>query len=459
MVESSKGTKKASFREHPLEFLLGLFAEVRPGEGISSMVLTTTIFLLLLAYYLLKVAREPLILMGGGGGAAVKSYASAGQAVLLIGFSFAYGAIAKRVSRIRLVVGVTLFFISNLAIFFSLAGGVVPLGVPFYLWVGVFNTSVIAQFWGFSADILGEERGKRLFPVLGIGSSLGAVAGSAVARGLVALGFAPRALMSTAAGVLLACVGLTLYVYKREDGGETSGDAVVQKEKENKKEKNDVLGGPNGFKLLLDDRYLLLLGVLAVVLNAINSTGEFILDRTLIEASKVEADPKAFVAAFKATYFAWVNVAGVALQMFAVSRIIKRIGVERALFIMPAISLLGYGAIAIVPVLRVVFGAKLGENSLDYSLQNTARQSLWLPTSKEAKYKAKQVVDTFLVRMGDVSSAGIVFVGGALGFATRHFAMVNIALVVSWVLVLVPISRLYKKRVADRPDKKAEPAA
>jgi ATP:ADP antiporter, AAA family len=428
-----KDTERARFLEHPLEFSLGLFAEVKPGEAITALLLTATVFLLLTSYYLLKVAREPLILMGGG--AEVKSYAAAGQSFLLIGFSFAYGALAKAVSRIRLVVSVSLFFVSNLALFWILAATKVPLGVPFYLWVGVFNMSVVAQFWGFAADMLGEERGKRLFPILGIGSSLGAVAGSALAKVLVEQKLGPRSLMAIAACVLVVCVLLTLVVHSREERAHAG-----------EPKKDETLGGPNGFALLLNDRYLLLLGVFAIVLNAVNSTGEYVLDRTLLDAAKDQADPKAFIGAFKASYFQWVNIFGVALQMFAVSRILKRIGVERALFIMPAVSLFGYSVLAVIPMLNLVFGAKVAENALDYSLENTSRQALWLPTSREAKYKAKQVVDTFLVRTGDVASAGIVVVGGALGFATTHFAMANVVLVGFWFATLVFLVREYKKR-------------
>jgi AAA family ATP:ADP antiporter len=89
----------------------------------------------------------------------------------------------------------------------------------------------------------------------------------------------------------------------------------------------------------------------------------------------------------------------------------------------------------------------VAENSLDYSLENTSRQSLWLPTTSAEKYSAKQVIDTFLVRLGDVASAGIVLAGGALHFATRHFALLNVGLVLAWFGVLVPLVAEYKKRV------------
>src|ERR1700679_1245940 len=87
--------------EHPVEFLLGAFGEVRPGEAPTVLLLTLNVFLLLTAYYLLKVAREPLILLGGG--AEVKSYASVGQAILLIFVSAFYGWLSARVGRVVLI--------------------------------------------------------------------------------------------------------------------------------------------------------------------------------------------------------------------------------------------------------------------------------------------------------------------------------------------------------------------
>jgi hypothetical protein len=110
--------QKPRFREHPIEFLLALFGEVRPGEGTTVVLLTFNVFLILSAYYLLKVAREPLILLGGG--AEVKSYTSVGQSILLVFVASFYGWLAARVGRAVLISCVSLFFIANLLIFFGL---------------------------------------------------------------------------------------------------------------------------------------------------------------------------------------------------------------------------------------------------------------------------------------------------------------------------------------------------
>ena len=84
---------------------------------------------------------------------------------------------------------------------------------------------------------------------------------------------------------------------------------------------------------------------------------------------------------------------------------------------------------------------KVADNSIDYSLGNTTKQALWLPTSREAKYNAKQAVDSFFVRMGDVMQAGLVFLGERLAFAVPTFAAVSIALVGAWLGVVTLLNR------------------
>jgi AAA family ATP:ADP antiporter len=406
------------------------FPPMRGGEWPTAILLTLNVFLLLLAYYLLKVAREPLILRGG---AEVKSYAAAGQAGLLIIVSYSYGVIARKVNRVLLISLVTLFFVTNLIAFAGLAAREAAIGVPFYLWVGIFSLVVVAQFWAFAADIYDEERGKRMFPILGIGQSVGAVAGSAVAHYVVPFG--PPALMLISAAILVVCVGLTLVIHRREIH---RTQQVAQA--------RQPIGGESGFKLLVRDRYLLFIGAFILIYNCVNSTGEYVLDRTLLAGAPGGSARDAFVGQFKADYFGWVNAIGVILQTLAVSRIIKYLGVRGALFVMPAVSLFSYGMMAIAPVLSLIFVAKIAENSLDYSLNNTSRQALWLVTSRDAKYKVKQIIDTFLQRAGDVASAGVVAVGTVIGLGTKGFALVNVVLVLGWIGTLMLVAREYKKR-------------
>jgi AAA family ATP:ADP antiporter len=421
-----------------LSRILRLFAKVEPAEALSATLLTVTVFLLLTAYYLLKTAREPLILLHGG--AEVKSYASAGQAAILLVVVQAYSQIARRVGRLRLITIVYSFFASNLVIFALLVRAGVVVGVPFFLWVGVFNYTAIAQFWAFAADIFSPAQGKRLFSILGIGSSVGAVAGARIARAMVTLG--PEALMLLAAVILLVC--LVLY------------GVVERRSVERSAQSQEAAGAPPAqlgegpFHLLLRDRYLLLVAGLTLALNWCNANGEYILDRTLLasvgEAHARGMTPAAFVGAFKADYFAWVNAVGVIVQLFLVSRIIARVGVRNALFVLPVVSFAGYGLVLVAPILALIRVAKVAENSLDYSLQNTARQALYLVTSRSEKYVGKTLVDTFLVRAGDALSALVVLVGSRIGVSVQAFAFINMCIVAVWAFFVYRLGREHARR-------------
>jgi AAA family ATP:ADP antiporter len=108
--------------------------------------------------------------------------------------------------------------------------------------------------------------------------------------------------------------------------------------------------------------------------------------------------------------------------------------------------LINYSIITVAPILAVVRIGKILENSTDYSIQNTLRQALFLPTSREAKYKAKAAIDTFFTRTGDVVSAGFVALGQVLGLATPAFAGLNLILTGVWLWVAGQIAKEHRKR-------------
>jgi AAA family ATP:ADP antiporter len=328
----------------------------------------------------------------------------------------------------------------------------VPIGVAFFIWVGIFSLMVIAQLWAFANDLYTVEQGQRLFAIVGIGASLGAIAGSFVTGQLVKR-FGPYPFMLGAAGLLAFCMLLTNLVNLREKSrraaspepaaaaaAPASGDKPVS--------------GRSGFALVFSDRYLLLIAFLMLLYNLVNTNGEYILGRTVVSlyttahgaAAAGGLDEKKVVGEFYGNFFTLVNIIAAVLQAVVVSRVIKHLGVRVALLVLPVVAMIGYVGMAFVPLLAFIRTAKLAENSIDYSLQNTTRNALYLPTSREAKYKAKQANDTFFVRFGDVLSAGVVFAGTTwLGFAARQFALVNVVLVAIWLVLAVVIGNRYRQ--------------
>lgn len=421
---------------------LRAFADVKPGEGITALLLALNIFLILMAYYVLKPVREALIL--GQGSAELKTYMSAAQVGVLAVVVPYYGRLVARLDRRRLINVVTTFFIACLIAFYALGRAHVPLGIVFFLWIGIFNLMIVAQFWSFANDVYTKDQGERLFAIVGFGASLGAVFGSRfVDRFIDRLGI--YNLMLVGAILLVVEMLLTNHIDRREAGRSASGVPVTPARAAAPAQKT------NAFAMVFKTRYLLVMAFMLLFLNTVNTTGEYILGSIVKDAAAANAgsNPEAvetLIAGFYATYFTYVNVLGLVLQLFVVSRIVKYLGVPIAVLILPAISLTAYSIIAFYPLLRAVLVAKVAENSTDYSLNNTVRNMLFLPCTYEQKYSGKQAIDSFFVRMGDVVSAALVFGGTTFaGLSARGFAAVNAMLVVVWLLLAWQIGRQYRQ--------------
>ena len=194
------------------------------------------------------------------------------------------------------------------------------------------------------------------------------------------------------------------------------------------------------FGLVFTNQYLLLVAFMILLLNWVNSNGGYLLNRMLRSASAEE------VVAFNSGYLTTINLLGMFLQLFVVSRVIKHAGVRLALMVLPVIALAGNSIMAIMPMLAAVRWAKTFENATDYSLMNTLRHVLFLPTTREEKYAAKQVIDSFMVRLGDVLSAGLVALGtSVVVLSTRQFAMINVVLVLAWLVLAWAVGRRYER--------------
>jgi ATP:ADP antiporter, AAA family len=417
-----------------LDRALSLFTDVHAGEGATAILMLLNVFLLLICYSVIKTAREPLILLGGG--AEVRSYTAAGQALVLMGFVPLYSWFASRVDRIKLLVGVSLFFVVNIELFaLAVAAGVPYVGVAFFIWVGVFNMSLVAQFWAYANDIYSKDAGDRLFPMIVIGQTAGAPLGAFVAGRLFRNGFTPQSILQISAVLLTVGVLLYLMINARVTPRARSRDQPL------------AIGG--GFGLVLKSRYLLPIAAMMILLNAVNTTGEYFVSHLATDHARVlaAADPgfnaQAYLGGFFGDYQFWVNVGAFALQAFVASRLVKHQGLRGVLLALPLIALGGYAVIAAGVSFAVVRWIKTAENATDYSIMNTARQLLWLPTAREEKYKAKQAIDTFFVRTGDLLSAALVFVGtSVLQLSIARFALVNVAIVVVWIgLAMVVLKR------------------
>jgi AAA family ATP:ADP antiporter len=424
----------------PLDRVLKIFGDVRAGEGATVLLMSLNVFVLLVAYYVLKTVREPLIL--GSGGAELKSYAAAFQAVTLIAYVPLYGWMASRLPRQKFLLVVVLFFVGCIQLFVLARLLELPYtGFAFFIWVGIFSLTTIAQFWSYANEIYSRPEGERLFPLIAVGSVAGAPLGAALAEWLFGLGVRPYVMMELAAGLLLLHLALYRIVGRRAQAGP--------------KAEQEPMKEGNGFAMVLGSRYLGLIALLLVLLNLVNTVGEYILGNAVVSAADAQAaalagfDKQAFIGQFYGNYFFWTNVATIVLQAFVVSRLVKRFGMQGVLLALPLVALCAYGTAAAGAGLAALLYVKVAENSTDYSVNNTAKQMLWLPTSREQKYKAKQAIDTFFVRSGDMLAAGVVYVGTHLvSRGVAGFARINILIVAAAIVVAVLLLREYRRLTA-----------
>ncbi len=446
MIRPSHTAWPADARAGWAERLLRAFGDVRAGEGALTLLLMANLFLLLVAYYVLKTVREPLILTAGG--AEMKSYASAAQALTLTAFVPAYGWFVSRVGRRALLAGIVLFFAVQVEMFaVGLRVGAPMLGFLFYVWVGIFSLSTIAQFWSYANDVFSREAGERLFPLLAIGATVGAPVGAKLAQRLFDAGTTPIGMLHIALLVLI--VHLALYV---------AIDRRLARLPRVDHEPTPSLQSGGGFDLVWSSPFLCWVALFLLSLNIVNTMGEYIVSRGVLDAAAIAVrdgqapDVGAFVGSFYGEYFFWVNVLAVAIQSLLVSRIVRRAGTAGAVLALPLVALGAYGLMAMGVGFTAIRWMKTVENATDYSLMNTGRQLLWLPTSREEKYKAKQAMDTFFVRAGDMIAAGVVLAGTAWATLTvRQFALINLVLVIGWLLLGYLVARSYRRLCAECP--------
>jgi AAA family ATP:ADP antiporter len=445
-----------------LRGLLGPLGDIREGELGTALLMATGAFLLLGAYYLLKVAREPVIITGAGPEWKVYSYAL--QLALLVVAVRIYAFLCAHLGRIQLITAVMSFFALCLAVFHGTVSSDRTVGIAFYVWVGVFNVTTVAQFWALAADVYDREQGERLFAFLGTGAALGGVVGSYGARWLVGPLGAHR-LMLVALVLVAAYVAVVWAVHGRERRRHLGQLAVQESMGGGRTDHDDPIGGSEMLELFRSDRYLVLIGALTLVLNAVGTIGEYVLDRQLLAAARQAVAERTgsgltvqtYIATFRGSFFAAVNLLALVLQVFAVPRLIRHLGVGRVLLLVPIVALLGYASVALLPVITVITLAKVLENSGTHSVEKTAREALFLIASREAKYKARTVVDTLFWRGGDVLAAAIVWVGSARGLPLGAFVAINVFLAIVWVDLTLRVTRLHRQRTGALPTRVALP--
>ncbi len=443
------------------ERVLRVFADVRPREGVTCVILIGNIFLILCAFYLIKPVREGWLAITDIKGLTkleVKAYSAFLQSLLLFGILPIYARFAAKWQRRALITRVGGAFAVALVAFWLTQPGLLLgshpfFGVLFYLFVGIFSVTLVAQFWAFTADVYGPERGARLFPLVAIGAALGATLGAWLGQTLVRMPSVEAFDLILVAIIPLAlALGMAAWTDKRGTYGSPS-EWTTTRWDEPAAPHND---GP--FNLILRHRYLSATAAMIMVFSWVVTSGDNILFGVVQEnlaerLADFQGNPAEFNEALKeatATFYSdlyfWINLITLILQAFVVSRILSAGGMQALLYATPFISLVAYASMLFMPILGLIKFLKVAENSSTLSIHNTARQMLWLPTTKEMLYQAKPTIDTLFVRLGDGLAAATILVGTRVfGVGNIGFIIFNVFLVFLWIVLSSYLHREHRR--------------
>ena len=391
-------------------------------------------FVVLGSYYVLRPIRDEI---GAAGGLENLPWMYTGTFVSMLFANALFSALVARFSRRRFIPIAYRFFIVNLIVFYVLmralpAGQQLWVGRVFFVWVSVFNLFVATVFWAFMTDVFTTEQAKRLFGFISVGGSLGAIVGASLTAALVArigtanLLFASALLLECGAW----CVRFFPTKFKVEQEAAFPSEASTAER---------PIGGSLWSGVTHVARSPYLLGICGfLLLYGITST--------LVYFQQADITAHQFHdRAARTTFFAqidiWVNVLTIMVQIFLTGRLLKWLGVGLTLAMLPAISLVGFGAMGVAPLIGLLAAFQVLRRAGNFALSRPAREVLFTVLRREDKYKAKSFIDTFVYRGGDQIGAWLYPLLVWLGLGVAGISFVGVPLAAAWCVLSIWLGR------------------
>lgn len=408
-----------------------------PAERGPALLAFGWFFLVMAGYFVLRPIRDA---MGIAGGVDDLPWLFTATLVATATLAPPFAALVARVPR-RRVASWSYRALALLLVGFFLLLRLAPqhdvwTGRAFYVFVSVFNLFAVSLFWAVMADCFSSGQARRLYGAIAAGGTLGALVGGSVTAGLAeVLGVAPLLLVSAALLELaLACMrGLT----RRVQAGNERQQRIARE---------PVGGGAlAGFTSVARSPYLL--GICGfMLLYTIGSTFLYFMQASIVaEAFTGRAER----AAMFATIDVLVNAATLVAQLFLTARVLARFGVGWTLALLPLVSLLGFVALGVAPVLAVLVAVQVLRRTANYAFSRPSRELLFVPLSREDKYKAKNVIDTFVYRSGDQIGIWTSALLTALGAGIAGLAMLAAPLAAAWLLLALWLGRAHGRLVPE----------
>jgi AAA family ATP:ADP antiporter len=419
---------------HVVHRLLSPLVSVRREEVAVLLLGTGYLFFAFASWYVLRPIRDA---MGLAGGVDNLKWLFAGTLLATLAAQPLWGAAVARWPRRTVITAAYRLFALVWVVFFFVFRGAgadaqVWVGRAFWVFTSLFSLFVVSVFWSLLADVLRDDAGKRLFGFLAAGGTLGAVAGGATTAGLVeAIGAPPLLLVSA---VLLEVAARCA----RAVGGRASAGLPEQQ----RVDPLPVGGGAlAGISHVLRSPYLLGIA-LFVLLYTIGSTFLYLLQARIVEEAFAD---RAARTAFFAQVDVVVNAVTLLLQTGVTGRLLKRLGVPATLAILPALSVAGFLALGAAPTLGVLVAFQVSRRATNFAIARPARELLYVPLSREDKYKSKNFLDTTVYRLGDQLGAWADAGLAALGLGVAGIAAAAAPLAAAWMVLAVWLGRRHRR--------------
>ena len=363
-------------------------------------------------------------------------------AMVLLNVPFAY--LVKSLPRSRFLPITYHFFAANILVFAALfhwadAAQTVWVGRIFFIWASAFNLFVVSVFWQLSVDLFSPAQGKRLFGLIAAGATVGAIVGSAVTASLAR--HVPPMVLLLGAAILLEIAVVSLGHLSRLsamfDRHPLAGVAEVP------------IGGSvfGGITRAVRSPYLLNLAFF-LLLFAITSTFLYFQQAAIVSRSFADRGAQT---AFFATVDLLVNVLTLVVQLFLTGRIMSLLGVALALGLLPALTIVGFGGLALWPTTMAIATFQVLRRAADYAIARPARELLYTVVPREDRYKTKSVLDTLVYRSGDQLGAWSVALLRAIGLAPAQVSLVVIPVAAVWLLNALWLGRRQERLAARHP--------
>lgn len=431
--------------------------DARPGEGAALLWSCAYYFFVLCAYYVLRPIRDEMGAAGGVDNLAWLFTGTLGAMLLVQPF---YGGLVAKLPRRRFVPLTYRFFILNLVVFFALlkvadATQSVWIGRVFFIWTSVFNLFVVSVFWSFMADIFRPGQGKRLFGIVAVGGTVGAVLGSTITTAL-AKPLGSINLLLVSALILELAARASNALDEREpllraadatpDADASPREIAAAAEGSNA---DTVIGGGvlDGVKHVLRSPYLIGIAVLMLCFTIASTFLYF--QQVDIVAQAFADDRDARTRTFGLIDLA-VNILTLVTQLFLTGRVVKWFGVGVTLAFLPVVTLIGFAVLGVSPVLPVLIVFLVIRRAGNFAIQRPAREALYTVLPRSDKYKAKNFNDTFVYRLGDQMGAWSYTWMGVFGLGLSGLAFSMVPLSAAWLALALWLGRRYKEQEAAR---------